>query len=131
MYGAVDAAWIAHAHGRANRDWARANRFYEGGWFGTALIAQAGTPDAREVAEGGFGLVIDLDEPEAALRSLAALDRRQLAEAGERLLAAPDARFGETDEGGRLAREIRRLSAEWGIEFAAISADESTCGPSA
>ncbi len=112
LYGSVDATWIAHAHGRANSAWARANRFYEGGWFGTPLIAQAGTPDGEEVARDGLGLLIDLAEPEAALRELLKIDREQLTSSRERLLAQDGARFAETEQNAGFSARFRALLAD-------------------
>ncbi|MEM8501316.1 MAG: glycosyltransferase [Pseudomonadota bacterium] len=73
MYAVIDLSWVAHAHGLANSQWARSNRFYEAMYFGVPMIAQEGTVDSRFVSEAMVGTVIDMhqyDVSENALKQI-------------------------------------------------------------
>jgi len=109
VFGGADLVWIAHAYGKANQAWSRANRFYQAGYFKKPMVAQRGTEDARVVEQESFGPIIDLHQPDAAVEQLLAIQREQMLAWRERVAAAPRSLFELTDEHERLLARMQSL----------------------
>lgn len=104
VYGAVDLVWggdFSEAGG--NSDWLLPNRLYEAGYFGTPVIAPAGTELARWLTESGAGFVIDkpYSDSFAALLSQLLSDRSLIDERAFNLGAMEDSVF--VQPGGLMA----------------------------
>lgn len=106
IYEGVDLVIVAHAHHRVNTAWARGNRFYESGYFGKPMIAQIGTQDGIEVEECGFGLCIDLEKPEEAVRAVKAIKVTDIIK-WKKSLKAHHNRFCYADEHADFYREMK------------------------
>jgi len=106
VFGPADLVWIAHAYGEANQAWSRANRFYQAGYFGKPMVAQQGTEDARVVAAEGFGPVIDLHSPSAAVEQLLAIESDSLLGWRRNVASAPRSLFVLSDDHEQLLARL-------------------------
>jgi len=108
VFGAADLVWIAHAYGVANQAWSRANRFYQAGFFYRPMVAQRGTEDGRIVESRGLGPLVDLHEPEQAVRTLLSIKAEQVEGWRVALREEPRESFVITDEHSRLLERLAR-----------------------
>lgn len=110
IYGEVDLYWGLDFHEKgANSLWLLPNRLYEGGLCGVVAIAAEGTETGRRVAADGLGFVVEAPYDEAVARLLSGLTRERYEEMRANVLAAPRARFVETDDSRRLCARILDL----------------------
>jgi succinoglycan biosynthesis protein ExoL len=94
VYGSCDLVWAQDLWQRgANSDWLLPNRIYEASWFGCPSVAVADTETGRRVASRGLGFIIDEATPEALLRLLRGLKRREIADCAAGLLSRPEEEF--------------------------------------
>ena len=108
IFGWPDLVWIAHAYGEANQAWARANRFYQAGYFGKPMVAQRGTEDGRVVESENFGPVIDLHDPDSSLECLAKIGPDDLRGWRQAIEGAPRDLFVLGDEHDQLLARLAR-----------------------
>lgn len=94
IYTSCDLVWAQDLWQRgANSDWLLPNRIYEASFFGCPSIALAGTQTGGRVVSGGLGFAVNAATADAVVALLAGLSRDEIAMAGTRLLAMPDAAF--------------------------------------
>jgi succinoglycan biosynthesis protein ExoL len=94
IYSQVDLVWAGDFHDAgANSKWLLPNRLYEGGYYGAPAFAPADSETGRWIAAHGFGFTLPEPLEETLPAFVRGLDRSDLAEARERLLAAPESLF--------------------------------------
>ena len=111
MYGSVDLCWMVHHdpdRPYENWGWARSNRLYQAGWFGTPMVGQAGKDDAVVMTENGLGVVVDVTDVAGTIARLAAVTAHDLGTWRANLAAMPTSAWALTDEHEEL---LRRLTA--------------------
>jgi succinoglycan biosynthesis protein ExoL len=109
MYGEVDLCWMVHHdpdRPLQNWSWARSNRLYQAGWFGTPIVGQRGKDDARLVEEEDLGIVVDVVDVEGTLERLKAVTSSDLGRWRANLRAMPRSAFALTDEHEELLRRL-------------------------
>jgi succinoglycan biosynthesis protein ExoL len=111
ILGAVDFAWIAHMYRLPNHLWARANRFYQAGFYGKPMIAQLRTQDGKVAADRDFGPIIDVARPDEAVDALLAITAGDVARWRRHVAAAPRSLFQYSDEHVRLRAHMDRTLA--------------------
>ncbi len=76
-----------------NSDWLLPNRIYEASFFGVLSLAVEGTETARTVVERGLGYAIANASPATVVEFIEGLDRRELKQQQQVLLARPEGDF--------------------------------------
>lgn len=110
MYGEVGLCWMVHHDPERpyeNWAWARSNRLYQAGWFGTPLVGQAGKDDATLVARHDLGLVVDVTDVEATVAALSAVTAADVARWRANLAGLPRSTWALTDEHDRLLERLQ------------------------
>lgn len=89
--------------------WARANRFYEAGFFRKPMLVLEGGADEADVLERGIGQSIAFAHPQRAARQLESIDRASVLRWTRAYADVPRELFVEQDEGARLRERLRSL----------------------
>jgi succinoglycan biosynthesis protein ExoL len=90
IYGDVDLVWAGDFHDAgANSKWLLPNRLYEGGYYGAPPVAPADGETGRWIEAHGFGFTLAEPLEETLPALVRNLDAQKIAQARERLLAAP------------------------------------------
>jgi succinoglycan biosynthesis protein ExoL len=94
IYRDVDVVWAGDFHDAgANSKWLLPNRLYEGGYYGVPPIAPTDSQTGRWIEAQGFGFVLSEPLEETLPAFVRNLDILKIAQARERLLAAPPSVF--------------------------------------
>lgn len=94
IYRDVDLVWAGDFHDPgANSKWLLPNRIYEGGYYGAPPLAPADSETGRWIEAHGFGFTLAEPLEETLPAFVRGLDRAAVAQARERLLAAPESVF--------------------------------------
>jgi succinoglycan biosynthesis protein ExoL len=90
IYGDVDLVWAGDFHDAgANSKWLLPNRLDEGGYYGAPPVAPADGETGRWIEAHGFGFTLAEPLEETLPALVRNLDAQKIAQARERLLAAP------------------------------------------
>ncbi|MGF1594887.1 MAG: glycosyltransferase [Kiloniellaceae bacterium] len=128
IYGRVHFTWaFDYLDEGTNSAWLLPNRLYEGGYFGSVALADAGTQTGAKVRELGLGHTFE----EPLVENLVAFLRRySLAEYQARrdhILALPAGRFCDLDDTRDLCDEILDLPGRPRQSAAALAFGADTC----
>jgi len=105
MYAGVDLCWMVHHdpdRPYENWGWARSNRLYQAGWFGTPLIGQFNKDDTTVVRDHDIGVEVDVLDVAATVEVVTGITQADVARWRERLEALPRSLFALSDEHARL-----------------------------
>ncbi len=109
MYGGVDLCWMVHHdpdRPYENWGWARSNRLYQAGWFGTPIVGQRGKDDAKLVTEHDLGVVVDVTDVAGTIETLKAIGPADLRRWRAALGAMPVTAWALSDEHEALLRRL-------------------------
>jgi succinoglycan biosynthesis protein ExoL len=101
MYGDVDLCWMVHHDTQRPYEswrWARSNRLYQAGWYGTPMVGQVGKDDSTVLAEHGLGMTLDVADLERSAEAFRAIDREDVLRWRRRFAAVPESQFALSHE---------------------------------
>lgn len=110
VYDGIDLTWVADSsEGGVEARWAGCNRFYEACAFARPMIVYAHQAEGVAAAHYDVGLLIDMDEPEAAASRILAISDDDLSRWHVNMLAVPKSRYELSDEHDVLAARLSSL----------------------
>ncbi len=101
MYGDVDLCWMVHHDTERPYEswcWARSNRLYQAGWYGTPIVGQVGKDDSTVLAEHGLGMTIDVADVERSVATFRDIDREDVARWRQQYATVPESLFALSNE---------------------------------
>jgi len=101
MYGEIDLCWMVHhdtVRPYESWGWARSNRLYQAGWYGTPVIGQVDKDDSTVLAEHGLGMTIDVADVEASVTAFRDLDRADVSAWRRNFASVPESAFALSNE---------------------------------
>ena len=101
MYGEIDLCWMVHhdtVRPYESWGWARSNRLYQAGWYGTPVIGQVDKDDSTVLAEHGLGMTLDVTDVERSVAAFQDLDRADVTAWRRNFATVPESVFALSNE---------------------------------
>ncbi len=111
IYGDIDLCWMVHHDTERPYEswcWARSNRLYQAGWFGTPIVGQIGKDDSTVLAEHGLGMTIDVAEVDRSVAAFRDIDRQAVARWREQFASVPESVFALSNEHEQLLKILEK-----------------------
>ena len=112
LYQDIDVSWICYPYSEkkvGNWQWARTNRYYEGGYFEVPMVASSHTVDGNNVLLKRIGWCIDLSNPDMAKKALVCLTRKEIEKVKENYSKISRQEFEVSNDYEFLASQINDL----------------------
>lgn len=101
MYGDIDLCWMVHhdtVRPYESWGWARSNRLYQAGWYGTPVIGQIDKDDSTVLAEHGLGMTLDVTDVEGSVAAFRSLERIDVTAWRQNFATVPENVFALSNE---------------------------------